>query len=102
MAKYALSTFDNPFNPITQFEKWFEYDEEKGYHSSGYLGRIARTSNSLSDEENDAEIERAIDEIVSLDFMGIYVKVAEDTKTPIDLSIRDDIQTEDRSSNKDD
>lgn len=71
----ALTTFDNPFNPFTQFTSWFLFDEEKGYHSSDYLGRIARTSELLSDEENDAEIERAIDEIIKYDFRNIYKKV---------------------------
>ena len=57
----ALTTVDNPFNPFEQFTSWFLFDEEKGYHSSAYLGRIARTSDQLSDEENNQEIERAID-----------------------------------------
>ena len=92
MSRCALTTFDNPFNPLTEFDKWFEYDEIKGYHSSGYLGRIARTSSSLSDEENEDEIERAIDEIIKLDFMGIYAKVTEDTKTPIDNSVSEETQ----------
>ena len=83
MTKCALTTFDNPFNPITEFDKWFMYDEEKGYQTTGYLGRIAKTSPSLSDEENDAEVERAIDEIIRYDFMGIYLKVTADTKTPV-------------------
>ena len=71
----ALTTFDNPYNPFTEFTQWFLYDEEKGYHSTAYLGRIARISPALSDEENDREVERAIDEIVKYDFMGIYKKV---------------------------
>ena len=87
MTKVALTTFDNPFNPITDFTKWFMYDEEKGYHTSSYLGRIAKTSSSLSDEENDMEVERAIDEIISFDFLGIYTKVTKDTKTPIQPSL---------------
>ena len=72
---YALTTFDNPYDPFTQFNQWFLYDEEKGYHSTSYLGRIARISDQLSDEENNREIERAIDEIIKYDFMGIYKKV---------------------------
>ena len=72
---YALTTFDNPYDPFTQFNQWFLYDEEKGYHSTSYLGRIARISDQLSDEENNQEIERAIDEIIKYDFMGIYKKV---------------------------
>lgn len=51
------------------------FDEEKGYHSTSYLGRIARTSDQLSDEENRIEVERAIDEIIKYDFRGIYKKV---------------------------
>lgn len=74
-AKYALTTFDNPFNPFEQFMSWFLFDEEKGYHSTSYLGRIARTSDQLSDEENNLEVERAIDEIIKYDFRNIYKKV---------------------------
>nr|DAJ97692.1 MAG TPA: hypothetical protein [Caudoviricetes sp.] len=51
------------------------FDEEKGYHSCAYLGRIAKTSEQLSDEENAQEIERAIDEIIKYDFQNIYKKV---------------------------
>ena len=75
MSKCALTTFDTPYNPITEFDKWFQYDEDHDYHSSGYLARIARTSNQMSDEENDIEIERAIDEIIDIDPFGIYTKV---------------------------
>ena len=76
----ALTTFDNPYDPFEQFDSWFLFDEEKGYHSCSYLGRIARTSEQFSEEENNLEIERAIDEIIQHDFMNIYKKVRE--KTP--------------------
>lgn len=71
----ALTTFDNPFSPFTQFDDWFIWDTTHGYNSCGYLARIARTSSQLTDEENNVEIERAIDEIIALDFMNIYRKV---------------------------
>ena len=73
--KCALTTVDNPYNPIENFTSWFMFDIEKGYNTCGYLGRIAKTSDQLSDEENEKEIERAIDEIIKYDFMNIYVKV---------------------------
>lgn len=76
-SKCALTTVDNPYNPFEQFLSWFLFDEEKGYHSCAYLGRIARTSNQLSDEENNQEIERAIDEIIKYDFTNTYRKVKE-------------------------
>ena len=72
--KCALTTVDNPFDPFEEFTSWFLFDEEKGYHSCSYLGRIAHTSDQLSEEENDLEIERAIDEILKYDFMDIYRK----------------------------
>ena len=72
---YRLTTFDNPFDPFEQFTSWFLYDEEKGYHTCAYLGRIARTSDALTDEENELEIERAIDEIIKYDFRNVYKKV---------------------------
>lgn len=70
-----LTTFDNPYNPFNQFSSWFLFDVEKGYNTCDYLGRIARTSESFTEEENNAEIERAIDEIIKYDFRNIYKKV---------------------------
>ena len=52
--RFALTTFDNPYDPFEQFTQWFMFDEEKGYHTTAYLGRIARTSDQLSDEEKEA------------------------------------------------
>ena len=74
-SKCMLTTFDNPYNPFDEFTSWFMFDEEKGYHSCAYLGRIAKTSEQLSDEENAQEIERAIDEIIKYDFQNSYKKV---------------------------
>ena len=74
-ANVALTTVDNPYDPFTQFRKWFLFDVEKGYNSCAYLGRIARTSEEFTDEENNLEIERAIDEIIRYDFMNVYRKV---------------------------
>lgn len=73
--QYRLTTIDNPFDPFEQFDSWFLFDVEKGYNTCAYLGRIARTSEQLSDDENDREVERAIDEIIKYDFMNIYKKV---------------------------
>ncbi len=72
----AITTFDNPYDPIDQFTSWFIYDVTKGYNTCGLLGRIARTSDQLSDVENEQEIERAIDEIIKYDVENIYTKVS--------------------------
>lgn len=75
--KCMLTTIDNPFNPFKNFSEWFLFDVEKGYNSCDYLGRIARTSDALSDQENDEEVERAIDEIIKYDFLNVYKKIKE-------------------------
>lgn len=78
--KVALTTFDNPFDPFKEFNSWFLFDIEKGYHSCAYLARIAKTSDQLSEQENDEEVERAIDEIIKYDFQNIYRKVYESSE----------------------
>jgi hypothetical protein len=75
MAKCMLTTFDNPYDPFEQFDSWYMFDQDKGYNTCSYLARIARNSDQLSEEENDLEIERAIDEIIKYDFRNIYKKV---------------------------
>lgn len=78
MAQTMLTTIDNPFDPFKEFEDWYMYDEDKGYHSCAYLARIAKTSDNLSGEEDEIAIESAIDEIVELNVLGIYKKVTKE------------------------
>lgn len=74
MAKCLLTTKDNPFNPSKDFDSWFNYDQLFDQCCS-LLDRVARTSDQLSEEENDREIERAIDDIIKYDLSNVYVKV---------------------------
>lgn len=74
-----LTTIDNPFDPFTQFDSWFQFDEEKGYHTCQFLAKIARTSSNMSDLDYEREIERAIDEIVRFNVRGIDKKVTKDS-----------------------
>ncbi len=80
MRKCFLSTIDNPFCPFEEFDSWYQFDLDHKYDSSGYLARIAHTSDQLTEEENDAEVERAIDEIIKYDFMNIYKKVVKEVQ----------------------
>lgn len=75
-----LTTVDNPFDPITQFDDWYEYDESKGYCTSGYVARIAKTSDDLSKNDQDLAIQEAIDEIISMNPDGFYKKVTDSTQ----------------------
>lgn len=75
MARYALTTIDNPHNPITEYDKWINFEIEHGYNTSAYLARVAHISDLMSDYEEEQEIKRAIDEAIKLDPFGIYKKV---------------------------
>lgn len=70
-----LTTVDNPYDPFTDFTNWYAFDERMGYHTSGMLARILRTSDDLSEADQDAEMDRAIDEIISENVSGIWIKV---------------------------
>ena len=75
MREARLTTIDNPYDVFTEFNQWFLFDIENGYNTCGYLDRIAKTTDEMSEQEENAEIERAIDEIIKYDFMNIYKKV---------------------------
>ena len=74
----ALTTIDNPYDPFEQFTLWYQFDMEKHYNSCAYLARMAKTFPNFSEEENDLQIEEAIDEIIKLDFRKIYKKLVKE------------------------
>lgn len=81
MKECMITTFDNPYDPFTQFNHWFLFDTEKGYNTCAYLDRVAKVSEEFSDEENNLAIEQAIDEIIKYDFRNIYKKVSRTAST---------------------
>lgn len=72
-----ITTVDNPFNPLTDWDDWYNYDESKGYYTSEYLARITKTSDDLGEKEQDRVIEEAIDEIIELNPDGFYKKIVD-------------------------
>lgn len=77
MTQHMLTTIDNPYDPFTRFDEWYAYDTSMGYHTSAYLARVTYTSDELSETDQDLAIETAIDEVVKLNPLGLYRKVAE-------------------------
>ncbi len=75
---YMLTTLDNPYNPHTDYEEWYEFDTSHGYHTCAYLARIAIVSNELSDSDESIAIDKAMDEIISINLLGNYIKVKND------------------------
>lgn len=86
----GLTTSDNPYNPLTEYENWEAFDRQKGYGTNEYLARIVRTTYDYGEATYQDDIERAIDEIVNLNLISFthegvsYVKVvnnSEEAKT---------------------
>lgn len=72
----ALSTIDNPWSPFTEYDQWLQFDLTHGYNSDAYLARVADMESCRTEEDADAEYERAIDEIVKYNPLGVYIKVS--------------------------
>jgi hypothetical protein len=70
-----LTTVDNPFNPFTHFDEWFAYDHKLGYNSCSLLARIVRSSDELSEADQQLAINNAIHEIVDINASGMHRKV---------------------------
>lgn len=75
MAEHMVTTADNPFNPFTQWDEWFAYDERAGYHTTAFVARVMMTSLELSEADQSLAYELAVDEIVKFNVLGIYKKV---------------------------
>jgi hypothetical protein len=76
-----LTTLDNPFNPFVQWDQWFAFDMRQGYGTCAYLARIVKTSHELSEVEEALAINQAIQEILELNTLGIYIVVTRKTFT---------------------
>ena len=74
MDDHMLTTSDNPYSPVTQFDEWRVWDHAAGYNTLEYLGHVAVTSDDLSEADQSLAIEQAMDEIVD-DNGGLYIKV---------------------------
>ena len=63
MDYYMLTTTDNPFSPITQYDEWLTWDMAR-YNTNALLARVVVTSSELSEADRIDAIHKGIDEIV--------------------------------------
>lgn len=71
---FLLTTIDNPWNPFTQWSKWFYEDQRLGYDTPGLLARFSASSEVVSDEA----IDKAMSEIVKYNFSDKHIKVTKE------------------------
>jgi len=75
---YMLTTIDNPFHPLYEYDEWLRYDEDHGYYTNEYLARVVGSSTILSEAEEQTLVNKAIDDIIRLDLQNIYKKIVVD------------------------
>lgn len=73
--KFSITTIDNPFNPFVDFDNWFLFDVEKHYYTLSKLARLSNVTDSMSSKEEAKEVERAIERLIEIDPLDLYVKV---------------------------
>lgn len=76
--EYMLSTLDNPYNPFTDFDSWYQYDVTHGYNTCSYLARVVHSSDELSEKDQMLAMQLGMDEIIELNISGNYIKVNKD------------------------
>lgn len=82
MAQVMLSTVDNPYNPFTNWDEWYAFDEMKARQENrasccSYLARMMVESDDISEKELEEINEMVIDDIVKLNLTGKFIKVTE-------------------------
>ena len=45
-----LTTFDNPYNPFSDFDSWKKWDEDNGYFTSELLAAVIGNTDDVLDE----------------------------------------------------
>lgn len=58
-----LTTFDNPFNPFNDFDRWWKEDLLLGHDCCGLLARESNVSDVANDNVNDKAIIDAMKKI---------------------------------------
>lgn len=82
--RVALTTTDNPFDPLDDFDSWYDYDMFEGKHNCcGYLDRVSHYTNDMTEKEKAQELERAIDEIIEFNPLGIFKKVVREVQVSV-------------------
>ena len=75
-----LTTFDNPFNPFTESDRWWKEDLLLGHNCCGLLANESNVSDIASDEVNDKAIIEAMERIVKREPMIYKIVYQSDFK----------------------
>jgi hypothetical protein len=66
-----LTTSDNPFNPFTDYDSWYEFDVINGYHTCALLGRVS----TLPTDVDESDLEQVKHAIIRFNHSGKHLLV---------------------------
>lgn len=73
---FMVSLVSNPYDPFTEYDKWFVFDRSEGFDTGGLFARVLSTSEDISIADQLLAEEQAADAIVNNpSFGGLYKKV---------------------------
>lgn len=70
-----LTTIDNPYNPFTNWDAWYEFDARMGYNTPALLGRVAQIGGAIPDNA----AANGMADIVRHNVSGVHVMLTADT-----------------------
>lgn len=72
-----LTTIDNPYDPWLDYESWLTFDRQKGYNTNELLAAHCIVINDLNEQEQDLEIQEAMNKIVESNHFPFHIIVKE-------------------------
>lgn len=80
---FLLTTFDNPFDPFTQFDDWNRYDTDTGYCTWQRLDKLMpKNYLRMSSGERNHYLSKAMNELVTV-LPNIYKVVSKTDTTEV-------------------
>ena len=72
-----VTTIDNPFDPFKDFTSWFMFDVEKGYYTCSKLARLTKTTEEMTESQQEQAFEEAMKRLIEIDPLNIYIIIEE-------------------------
>lgn len=68
-----LTTIDNPYSPLDDYDKWLQWDQDKGYYTSEVIASLMPDNvNDLSDADFKNVYDSVVNELMGTDVLNIY------------------------------
>lgn len=72
-----ITTIDNPYSPIDDYDKWYIWDSDHGYNTTNYQARLINLPIDSLDYIMDIAIDQSLVYMIENDVFGIYKVISE-------------------------